>query len=128
MRRIVRRLKRATKRAANSAVGVTTIGLLKLSRLTNPDIMGNIAGRFMRTVGPFLPETRIGRANLIAAFPEKSPAEIDAILRGVWDNLGRIAAEFAHLDRLSDFDPWHPERSKRIEVHPSDLDRLLKIL
>ena len=57
----------------------------------------------MRTVGPLLPENRIGRANLTAAFPEKSPAEIDTILRGVWDNLGRIAAEFAHLDRLCGF-------------------------
>jgi len=128
MRRIVRRLKRATKRAANSAIGVVTIGLLKLLRQTNPDTMRNIAGRFMRTVGPLLPENRIGRANLIAAFPEKSPAEINTILRGVWDNLGRIAVEFAHLDHLSDFDPWHPGRAKRIEVHPSDLDRLLKIL
>src|SRR5262245_60799290 len=128
MRRIVRRMKRVTKRAANSAIGTITIGLLKLLRLTNPDAMGNITGWFMRTVGPLLPENRIGRANLTAAFPEKSPTEIDTILRGVWDNLGRIAAEFAHLDRLADFDPWHPERSARIEVHPSDLDRLLKIL
>ena len=128
MRRTVRRLKRATKRAANSAIGAVTIGLLKLLRQTNPDTMRNIAGRFMRTVGPLLPENRIGRANLTAAFPEKSPTEIDTILRGVWDNLGRIAVEFAHLDRLSDFDPWHPERAKRIEVHPSDRDRLLKIL
>ena len=93
MRRIVRRLKRATKRAADSAIGTVTIGLLKLLRLTNPDTMGNIAGRFMRTVGPLLPENRIGRANLTAAFPEKSSAEIDTILRGVWDNLGRIAVE-----------------------------------
>ena len=112
MGRIVRRLKRATKRAANSAVGAGAIGLLKLLRLTNPDTMRNIAGRFMRTVGPLLPENRIGRANLTAAFPEKSTTEIDTILRGVWDNLGRIAAEFAHLDRLSDFDPWHPERAE----------------
>jgi KDO2-lipid IV(A) lauroyltransferase len=128
MGRTVRRLKRATKRAANSAVGVVTIALLKLLRLTNPDTMGNIAGRFMRTVGPLLPENRIGRANLTAAFPEKSATEINAILGGVWDNLGRIAVEFAHLDRLSDFDPWHPERAKRIEVRSFDLDRLLKIL
>jgi KDO2-lipid IV(A) lauroyltransferase len=128
MRRIVRRLQRATKRAANSAIGALTIGLLKLLRLTNPDTMGNVAGWFMRTIGPLLPENRIGRANLAAAFPEKSPAEIDTILRGVWDNLGRIAAEFAHLDRLADFDPWHPERSARIEARQADLNRLFKIL
>src|SRR4029078_5534401 len=31
-------------------------------------------------------------------------------------------------DRLSDFDPWHPERSTRIEVRQVDLDRLFKVL
>jgi KDO2-lipid IV(A) lauroyltransferase len=41
----------------------------------------------------------VGQANLAAAFPDKSVAEIDAILDGAWDNLGRVAAEFAHLDR-----------------------------
>jgi KDO2-lipid IV(A) lauroyltransferase len=125
---MVRRLKRATKHAVNSVVGGATIGLLKLLRLTNPDRMGNMAGRFMRTIGPLLPENRIGRANLKAAFPEKPPAEIEAILRGVWDNLGRIAAEFAHLDRLSDFDPWHPDRPARIEANRPDLERFFKLL
>jgi KDO2-lipid IV(A) lauroyltransferase len=128
MRRIVRRLKRLGKRAANSVIGAATIGLLKLLRLANPDTMGDIAGWFMRTVGPLVPENRIGRANLTAAFPEKTPAEINAILRGVWDNVGRVAAEFAHLDRLSDFDPWHPERSTRIEARQADIDRLFKVL
>jgi len=128
MRRTIRRLKRLTKRAANSAGGAVTIGLLKLLRLTNPDTMGNVAGWFMRTIGPLLPENRIGRANLTAAFPDKSSSEIDTILRGVWDNLGRIAAEFAHLDRLSDFDPWHPERPCRIEARRVDLDRFFKLL
>jgi KDO2-lipid IV(A) lauroyltransferase len=61
----------------------------------------------MRNVGPLLPEHRIGRANLKAAFPEKSDAEIKAILRGVWDNLGRVTVEFAHIDRLAEGDPWH---------------------
>jgi KDO2-lipid IV(A) lauroyltransferase len=128
MRRITRRLKRSIKRGANSAVGAVTVGLLKLLRLTNPDTMGNVAGQFMRTIGPLFPENRVGRANLIAAFPDKSPAQIDGILRGVWDNLGRIAAEFAHLDRLSDFDPWHPERPARIEARKADLDRFFKLL
>ncbi|HEY3031968.1 MAG TPA: lipid A biosynthesis lauroyl acyltransferase, partial [Bradyrhizobium sp.] len=62
-------------------------------------------------------EQRIGRANLIAAFPEKSPAEIETILAGVWDNLGRIGAEFAHLDHIWEHDPAFPEQS-RIEILP----------
>ena len=50
----------------------------------------------------------LGRANLAAAFPEKSAEEIEQILRGVWDNLGRVGAEFAHLDQLWDHDPARP--------------------
>jgi KDO2-lipid IV(A) lauroyltransferase len=67
--------------------------------------MADFAGRFMRGLGPKLKEHRIGRANLAAAFPEKSADEIEGILRGVWDNLGRVAVEFAHIDRLRMFDP-----------------------
>ena len=79
--------------------------LLRGIRLIDARTMANVAGAVMRRVGPWLPEHRIGRANLTAAFPEKSPAEIETILRGVWDNLGRVGAEFAHIDRLWDYDP-----------------------
>jgi KDO2-lipid IV(A) lauroyltransferase len=58
----------------------------------------------MRTIGPWLPEHCVGRANLAAAFPDKSPQEIEQILQGVWDNLGRVGAEFAQIDRLWDYD------------------------
>jgi KDO2-lipid IV(A) lauroyltransferase len=56
-------------------------------------------------------EQKTGRANLTAAFPEKSPAEIETILAGVWDNLGRVGAEFAHLDHIWNYDPARPEAS-----------------
>jgi len=46
--------------------------------------MADFGSRVMRTLGPRLKEHNIGRANLVAAFPEKSSAEIDDILRGVW--------------------------------------------
>jgi Kdo2-lipid IVA lauroyltransferase/acyltransferase len=82
----------------------------------------------MRNIGQWLPENRVGRANLIAAFPEKSAAEIDTILRGCWDNLGRMGAEFAHLDRLWDFDPEHPERRSRIELAQADIERFNQLL
>ena len=41
------------------------------------------------------------RDNLRAAFPEKSDAEIEAIIKEMCDNLGRTVAEYAHLDKLS---------------------------
>ncbi len=124
----MRRLQRGGKRAGSALLGALAVGLLKVLRLTNPDQMADFAGWLMRKIGPLLPENRIGRENLVAAFPEKSTAEIDTILRGVWDNLGRVGAEFAHLDRLWDFDAEHPERRGRIEITPESSERFIQLL
>jgi KDO2-lipid IV(A) lauroyltransferase len=55
-----------------------------------------------RGIGPLLPKTRAARRNLELCFPEKSPAERAALLRAMWDNLGRIAGEFTHRRALWD--------------------------
>jgi KDO2-lipid IV(A) lauroyltransferase len=93
------------RRAGDAVFGFLTVQTLRFIRLVNLGTMANLSAAVMRRVGPLLKEHRIGRANLAAAFPEKSPAEIETILRGVWDNLGRVGAEFAHIDRLWDYDP-----------------------
>jgi KDO2-lipid IV(A) lauroyltransferase len=128
IKRTIGRLRSGAKRAGEALVGITAIGLLRGLRLFNPDWMINTGGWLMRTIGPWLPENRIGRANLVAAFPQKSSAEIEAILRGAWDNLGRMGAEFAHLDRLWDFDPSHPERKSRIEISSENVARFTGLL
>ncbi len=84
----------------DASIGALTVGLLSAIKRTDRKRTANFAGAFMRKVGPLLPEHRVGRDNLRAAFPQKSDAEIDHILGGVWDNLGRIAVEFAHLDEF----------------------------
>ena len=109
------RLRNATKPLGEAAVGALTIGMLRATRYFDPTKTANLFGRITRVIGPRLREQRIGRANLTAAFPEKSPEEIDAILAGVWDNLGRIGAEFAHLDHIWQYDEARPEQS-RIEI------------
>jgi Kdo2-lipid IVA lauroyltransferase/acyltransferase len=88
----------------NAAIGFLAVGLLRLIRLIDRKRMANLFGRVMRSIGPWLPEHRVGRDNLVAAFPDKPAAEIEQILAGVWDNLGRVAAEFAHLDRIKVLD------------------------
>jgi Kdo2-lipid IVA lauroyltransferase/acyltransferase len=103
-KRSAQSLKGRLKTAFDDFSGVLTVGALKAIRLINRKKMADFAGGFLRRVGPWLPEHRIGRANLSAAFPEKSPEEIETILRGVWDNLGRVAAEFGHLDRIKTYD------------------------
>src|SRR6185503_11189018 len=99
------------KRAFDRVLGWIIVGTLAVLRRINRRRMANVLGALMRTVGPWLPEHKVGRENLRAAFPEKSPDEIEKILAGVWDNLGRVAAEFAHIDRIVIHDPARPERS-----------------
>ena len=84
----------------DSIVGGLVVGLLGAIKRMDRRRTANAVGAFMRRIGPFLPEHRTGRDNLRAAFPQKTDAEIEQILGGVWDNLGRIAIEFAHLDEF----------------------------
>ncbi|MBN8965717.1 MAG: lipid A biosynthesis lauroyl acyltransferase [Rhizobiales bacterium] len=105
---LVLRLRRLARRWGNAALGFLAVHMLRAVRLLPPDAMSNFAGGVMRTIGPWLAEHRIGRANLVAAFPEKPADEIERILRGAWENLGRVGAEFAHIDRLWDYDPATP--------------------
>lgn len=70
-----------------------------------------LGGWLARRIGPALPVHRTARANLEAAFPEKSAAEIGAILNAMWDNLGRVAGEWAGLAALDTTDP-----NGRVEV------------
>ena len=96
--------------AAAIAAGFFLVRLLPL------DWASALGGFVARSIGPHLGVSRVGRRNLAAAFPEKSPAEIETILRGVWDNLGRTGAEYAQLDRIYDTDPMGPIPGGRITV------------
>ena len=110
-------ISRTAKPLSAAAIGALTVGLLRATRYFDADRTADAFARIARTIGPLLREQRIGRANLSAAFPEKSPAEIEEILTGVWDNLGRMGAEFAHLDHIWDFGEEYPEDG-RIELAP----------
>lgn len=109
------RARNAAKSVAGALIGAATVGMLRTTRYFDPVKTSDFFARVTRMIGPRLREHRIGRANLTAAFPEKSPEEIEQILMGVWDNLGRVGAEFAHMDQVWDYDRERPENS-RIEL------------
>jgi KDO2-lipid IV(A) lauroyltransferase len=119
--RIKARLSDATKPLREAAVGALTIALLRTTRYFDPIKTANLFGRILRAIGPLTREQKIGRANLTAAFPKKSPEEIETILAGVWDNLGRLGAEFAHLDHIWEHDPARPADGL-IEISPRTHD------
>lgn len=86
--------------AVQAALARALIFILGLIPLDTASAMGGWLGRHL---GPRFGITRVARKNLTHAFPEKSPDEIEEIIRGMWDNLARYVFEFPHLNRI-DFD------------------------
>lgn len=71
-------------------------------RIVGVDAASWIAGKFTRLIGPMIgPIQRRGRVNLKIAFPEMADDDANAMLRDVWENLGRTTAEFAHLEKFA---------------------------
>ncbi len=66
------------------------------------DAASNLGGFLGRNIGPHLPVSARARRNLRLAFPDKGAAEIERIVRAMWDNLGRVAAEYPHLHRITE--------------------------
>lgn len=93
--------------------------LARMMKSADPDAASDFMGALARRFGPFISAHKTGRENLRRAFPEKSATEIEEILKGVWDNLGRVAGEFVHLDKMWDYDDRRPNAG-RIETHNVD--------
>lgn len=80
-------------------------------RLIGVDAASGLAGRFMRVIGPLIgPIHKRGRVNLKIAFPQWSNAQIEATLREAWENIGRTAGEFSHLEKFG------PDAVGRVEI------------
>jgi KDO2-lipid IV(A) lauroyltransferase len=69
------------------------------------DAASALGGAFGRAIGPTLGVSKRARRRLRAALPELSEAHAAAIIRGMWDNLGRVVAEYPHLGQIRVFDP-----------------------
>jgi KDO2-lipid IV(A) lauroyltransferase len=85
--------------ALGAAIGFGLLGLLPI------DVASALGGAVARIVGPRLKISQTARHNLRRAFPEFSDARIAATVEGMWDNLGRVAAEYPHLQEIRVFDP-----------------------
>jgi KDO2-lipid IV(A) lauroyltransferase len=109
------RLRRALWKIGEVEMIGVVRGVFALARALGPDRSSAIGGAIARRLGPLLPQHRIGLENLRAAFPDKSEAEIRAILAGAWENIGRLGAEYPHLGQLFDYDHYSGEIG-RIEV------------
>lgn len=69
------------------------------------DAASALGGWLARHIGPRLGISNRARRNLLAALPALSAAEVERVVTGMWDNLGRVAAEYPHLPQVRVFPP-----------------------
>jgi KDO2-lipid IV(A) lauroyltransferase len=79
--------------------GATWLGI-RLMQLLPIDAASRLGGGIARTVGPLLPISNRARHNLRASFPDWDEPRVETTVRGMWENLGRVAGEFVHLQYL----------------------------
>lgn len=70
-------------------------GAMSVEKASN---MGAVLGR---KFGPLSSRTQVARANLKHAFPELETREVDGIVTAMWENLGRVLAEFPHVGKMN---------------------------
>ena len=76
--------------------------LYGLLRILPVDAASAFGGWLARSIGPSTRADTVARRNLQRAFPDRTPPEIDGIVRNVWENFGRVTGEWPHLNRLYD--------------------------
>ena len=107
---------RKARSLATRAGSFAMVGLVKalfaFARAIGPERSSDLGGWIARVLGPLVPAHRTAMANLRAAYPDKSEAEIRGIAGSAWANLGRTGAEYAHLGALLDYDPDNPEAGR----------------
>jgi KDO2-lipid IV(A) lauroyltransferase len=75
----------------------STMGFYRLFGLDRASEIGAWVGRNIFALSPL---SRRALANLQLAYPELAEAEIARIAQAMWDNLGRIGAEYAYLSDI----------------------------
>ena len=77
---------------------VVVYALFFIFKLMPVDMASNCGGWIGRTLGPRLAASRKAKANLRQALPG---AGEDKVITQMWDNLGRVIAEYPHLETIA---------------------------
>ena len=95
-------LSRRLRHYLEAAIFFFGIGFFHLFGVERASDIGGWIGRTL--ISPTRASRR-ARANLALAYPEKSEAEIERIVRAMWDNLGRVGAEYGYLPLMHSLGP-----------------------
>ena len=101
--------------------GILLYVLYGFFKLLPPETASNIGGRIAKFIGPKLGSSRKAMKNLKKVFPDKGEEEHKNILSDMWDNLGRVFAEYPHIEYISKnlVEIEGQEHLKEIEKNPT---------
>jgi KDO2-lipid IV(A) lauroyltransferase len=69
--------------------------------LLSPATASNIGASVGRFIGPKLAASRKADRNIARAMPELDEVQRKKIIKDMWENLGRVIAEYPHLEKLA---------------------------
>jgi Kdo2-lipid IVA lauroyltransferase/acyltransferase len=79
--------------------------LFGIFRLLPLDAASALGGWLARAIGPRLGVSKRASVNVRRAMPELDDEALRRIIAGMWDNLGRVVAEYPHLGEIEIFKP-----------------------
>ena len=94
---MAKKLPRTLAHPLEAAGAVLLFGVF---RMLPVDVASAIGGFIGRALGPRTAISRRADRNLKRAMPELGAADRARIVRGMWDNLGRVLAEYPHIPKI----------------------------
>lgn len=89
-----------TRRVKHKIESVFVRGLMGVFWVLPLDAASWLGGRLGQIIGPLTGIHRKARRQMFDILTDASPRQIDDYLRGMWNNLGRVMAEYPHLLRI----------------------------
>ena len=78
-----------------------------LLRIIGLNASRHFLGRITGCIGPHISKSKRARRNLKKIFPSLTQEQQDNIVRGMWENLAYVVAEYGHLEKIKIFDNPH---------------------
>ena len=93
-----------------------TILCFIIFKILGPNISSNISGKIFETIGPYFRSKKIIKLNIKKAFPNINLDDLNKISSQMWNNYGRVFAEFMFMKEFR-----FGKLSKKIEVKGQDV-------
>jgi KDO2-lipid IV(A) lauroyltransferase len=93
-------LQRLLRSVSHGLEALATLAAMAVFAILPVDTASALGGRVARAIGSRLGISNRATRNLRRALPDLTDHQVEAAITGMWDNLGRVFAEYAHLNKI----------------------------